>query len=269
LVVDDSYVPPLPKANNTENAIKMMSYNVMGWSACGSRRRRGTTSVGARGAAITDKIKAWDPDVLGAQEVETGNGQDYESCHDVLVGNTNLDSGLYKHSVVEKLEDSWTNLVRGYWMSGARFKHKKSGAYFLFFNSHWKHGYGMEQAKTIANAIDAERQKYGNPPTILLGDTNQFCKGYESSAYKYLTGQEGSSPVKFVDVHEDDRGGSFGSGECRVDFIFASEGQWSLVNAEIDRDGVDWPASDHAALKAVLVPALKQTSLTEYKVYES
>merc|ERR1712137_1419663 len=99
VAVDEDYKPPLPKAQSTENAIKMMNYNVMGWSACGSRRRRGTTSVGTRGAAITDKIRAWDPDVLGAQEVETGNGQGYESCHDVLVGNTNLDNGLYKHSV--------------------------------------------------------------------------------------------------------------------------------------------------------------------------
>jgi len=204
--------------------------------------------------------------VLGAQEVETGNGQDYKSCEGVLVGNTNLNKGLYKHDVLEKLEDSWTNLVRGYWMAGARFKHKASGAYFLFFNSHWKHGYGMQQAETIAKAIDGERKKYGYPPTVLVGDTNQFCKGYDSSAYKYLTGQEGSSPVKFVDVHEDDRGNSFGSGDCRVDFIFATVGEWSMVSADIDRDGMDWPASDHAALRAELVPVLKQTDLLEYVI---
>lgn len=138
-----------------------------------------------------------------------------------------------------------------------RYKVKATGAYFLFFNSHWKHGYGKQQADTVAYAISENRKKYGFPPTVLAGDFNQFCKGYELEAYKYLTGQSGSSPVKFFSVHEDDWGRSFGSGgDCRVDFILATVGQWSVVEAEIDRDGMGegGTASDHAALSAELVP---------------
>merc|ERR1712039_398399 len=110
-----------------------------------------------------------------------------------------------------------------------------------------------EQARIVAASIDAERKKYGSIPTLLMGDTNQFCKGYESEAYKYLTGQISGSPVKFVDVHSGDFGPSFQNG-CRVDFILASVGQWSLVQAVIDRDGMGGDASDHAALKAELLP---------------
>lgn len=187
--------------------------------------------------------------------METGGGSGYDACAAALVANTGLDSGLYKKDVLEALDSSWTNLKGGYWMSGTRFKHKKSGTKFLLFNSHWKHGYGMEQAKIAANAIDDERKKYGSLPTLLMGDTNQFCKGYESDAYKYLTGKLGDSPVKFTDVHEGDYGGSFGNGECRVDFMFASVVQWSKYESNIDRYGMNAEASDHAALTAELVPS--------------
>jgi endonuclease/exonuclease/phosphatase family metal-dependent hydrolase len=253
VVVDESYVPPatLPTVGSSASSIKVMSYNVMGWSACGRRRRRNLPS---RGKVITEKIRAWDPAVLGAQEVETGGGSGSKDCEDALVANTDLNSGLYKEEVLENLGSSWTNLKGGYWMAGARYKHKKSGAEFLFFNSHWKHGYGLEQAKIAAAAIDEERKKYSSLPTLFMGDTNQFCKGYESDAYKYLTGQLGSSPVKFVDVHAGDWGGSFGNGDCRIDFMFASADQWSLVDASIDREGMNDVASDHAALRAELVP---------------
>merc|ERR1719356_517114 len=138
----------------------------MGWSACGRRRRR---NLPPRGIVITGKIKDYDPAVLAAQEVETGGGQGGDDCEAALVANTELDSGLYKKSVLEKSGGSWTKLKGGYWMAGARYKHKKSGAEFLLFNSHWKHGFGKEQAQIAANKIDAERKKYGSIPTLLMG----------------------------------------------------------------------------------------------------
>jgi len=84
---------------------------------------------------------------------------------------------FFDKSVVEALSHEFIiPLVRGYWMSMTRFRHKASNIEFLFFNSHWKHGYGGEQKKIIAKAIHEERQKYASPPpTILVGDTNQFC----------------------------------------------------------------------------------------------
>mmetsp|Transcript_39304 Transcript_39304/g.108405 ORF Transcript_39304/g.108405 Transcript_39304/m.108405 type:complete len:845 (+) Transcript_39304:3-2537(+) len=270
MVVDETYVNPLPSTSASERSIRFMSYNVMGWSACGRRRRR---AVPERGVAIFEKIARWDPAVLGAQEVETGGGQGYASCESVIMDNTGLGAGLFNNSVLEKDGDSWTPLTGGYWLAGARYKHKASGAYFLFFNSHWKHGYGMDQAKTVATAIQAEREKYGSPPTLLVGDFNQFCKAYELEAYQYLTGESTdytgqTSPVQFVDVLSDDKGRSFGPGDCRVDFILATVGQWSVVQATIDRDGMDITASDHAALMAELVPTASSQAQAEIQIVD-
>merc|ERR1719198_2348207 len=137
-----------------------------------------------------------------------------------------------------------------------KFKHKATGIEFLFFNSHWKHGYGGEQKKIIADKINEERQKYEPPlPTILVGDTNQFCMAAEMEAIKYLKGEEGDSPVTFADAIAQDKGSSYDGG-CRIDFILASKGQWLRVDSFIDRDGMGThsSASDHAALMAELVP---------------
>lgn len=255
-VCDASAVPPgaLPKANSSENAIKFMSYNLMGWNAFNQNKWRGDN--------VLAKIKDWEPAVLGAQEVEKG-GYGYDEVSDTVTVATALEhvggSQFYNADVIEKHESSWVNLVKGYWMSMTRFTHKKSGVQFLFFDSHWKHGYGMEQAEIIANAISEKRKKHGNPPTVLVGDTNQFCKAYETSAIKYLKGESGSSPVTFQDVHSDDYGKSFSDNnnpDCRVDFMLASTGQWALVRSFIDREGMgaNGKASDHAPLMGELVP---------------
>jgi len=232
-----------------------MSYNLMGWNAFNQNIWRGTN--------VMKKIKAWGPAVLGAQEVEKGGGQGYGEVKDTVTSTTGLDhvggSQFFKASAVEQHETGWVNLVSGYWMSWTRYKHKSSGVYFLFFNSHWKHGYGLEQAKMIAAAVNAEREKFGSPPTILVGDTNQFCWAAETEGIKYLKGEIGESPVQFVDAIAQDTARSFSdrnNPNCRIDFIFASAGQWSLVQSSIDREGMglDGSASDHAALMAELVP---------------
>merc|ERR1712054_131835 len=179
-----------------------------------------------------------------------------------IISATGLSAGaglnqFFDATVVEALEHKFIiPLVRGYWMSMTRFKHKATNVEFLFFNSHWKHGYGYDQKKIIANAIHEERQKYSSPPpTIFVGDTNQFCMAAELEAIKYLKGEEGDSPVIFVDAIGHDKGSSYDGG-CRIDFILASKGQWLRVDSFIDRDGmgVHGSASDHAALMAELVP---------------
>merc|ERR1712050_794954 len=146
---------------------------------------------------------------------------------DKIISATGLSAGaglnqFFDTTIVEPLDHRFIiPLVRGYWMSMTRFRHKSSNVEFLFFNSHWKHGYGGEQKKIIANAIDEHRQKYDSPPpTILVGDTNQFCMAADGEAIKYLKGEEGDSPVTFVDDHAQDKGGSYDGG-CRIDFILA------------------------------------------------
>jgi len=167
-------------------------------------------------------------------------------------------SQFFQADLLESHETAWKDLVGGYWLSMTRYRHKSSGMYFLFFNSHWKHGYGMEQAMMIADTIHAEREKYGSPPTILVGDTNQFCQAYETDAIRYLKGELAGSPITFFDTIQD-TGKSFSDSnnpDCRVDFILASTGQWHVLQSHINRAGMgaDGSASDHAALMAELVP---------------
>merc|ERR1712190_443531 len=248
--------PPmrLPAAASNDGALKFMSYNLYGWNAFNQHKWKRDN--------IIDKIKGFGPAVLGAQEVETGGGNGGSYVSEKITSGTGLsgDAGLnqfYDPAVVEALDHEFIiPLVRGYWMSMTRFRHKATNVEFLFFNSHWRHGYGSEQKKIIANAIHAERQKYSSPPpTIFVGDTNQFCMAAELEAIKYLKGEEGDSPVTFTDAIGHDKGSSYDGG-CRIDFILASKGQWLRVDSFIDRDGmgVHGSASDHAALMAELVP---------------
>mmetsp|Transcript_6524 Transcript_6524/g.11670 ORF Transcript_6524/g.11670 Transcript_6524/m.11670 type:complete len:398 (-) Transcript_6524:76-1269(-) len=237
----------------TENAsIRFMSYNLFGWNAFNVNPWKSDN--------VLRKISDWGPGVLGAQEVEKG-GYGYDEVKERVKGTGVEHAGgsqFFRSEVVESHETAWKDLVGGYWLSMRRYKLKASGLYFLFFNSHWKHDYGMEQAQMVADTIHAERQKYGSPPTVLVGDTNQFCLAYQKDAIKYLKGEIAGSPVTFFDTIQD-TGKSFSDNnnpDCRVDFIFASIGQWQVVQSFIDRDGMgaDGSASDHAALMAELLP---------------
>merc|ERR1712048_1383138 len=189
--------PPSPRlqpATNKERALKFMSYNLFGWNAFNQNKWKRDN--------IIDKIKGWGPAVLGAQEVETGGGNGGEYVSVKVTSGTGLSAGVglnqfFDTKIVEALDHEFIiPLVRGYWMSMTRFRHKASKIEFLFFNSHWKHGYGGEQKKIIANAIHEERQKYDTPPpTILVGDTNQFCMAAEvkstSESRSPILGREG------------------------------------------------------------------------------
>jgi len=274
---DGGDAPPslrLEDATSNVGAIKFMSYNLFGWNAFNNHDWKSNN--------ILNKIKDWGPAVLGAQEVETGGGNGGEIVSAKVTDETGLVTketrstgelliaGLnqfYDSTVVEVVNSTFIiPLVRGYWMSMTRFKHKATNAEFLFFNSHWKHGYGSEQKDIIAEAINKERQKYDSPPpTILVGDTNQFCMAAELEAIKYLTSEE--SPVTFIDAMAHDRGSSY-TGGCRIDFILASKGQWQRVQSFIDREGMTTDhsasnaASDHAALMAELVPVTGDVGLS-------
>jgi len=237
------------------NSIKVMSYNLMGWNAFGLNKWRGDN--------VMKTVKAWYPAVLGSQEVETGGGRGYDSVRQAMESGTGLTHAggaqFYDPAVVEPHEMEQTSLVGGYWMSMTRFKHKKSGAYFLFFNSHWKHGYGTEQATKVASFIQSKREQFGELPVILVGDTNQFCKGYDTPSWKYLKGEQGDSPVVFEDVLAHDQGKSFSDNnnpDCRVDLILVSKGDWIVRQSDVERDGmgVNGVASDHAPLMAELTP---------------
>jgi beta-glucanase (GH16 family) len=234
------------------DSIKVMSYNLMGWNAFNQNRWRGDN--------VMQKVKSWHPAVLGCQEVETGGGQGYDEVRGAMESGTGLTHAggaqFYDPAVVEPHETEQTSLMGGYWMSMTRFKMKKTNEYFLLFNSHWKHGYGIEQATKVASFIQSKREQFGPLPVVLMGDTNQFCNAHDSPAWKYLKGEEGDSPVVLEDAI-DDLGKSFSdynNPDCRVDLIMVSQGDWSVHQSFIDRDGMglDGDASDHAPLHAEL-----------------
>lgn len=244
--------PPAPPSGS----VRVMSYNLFGWNAFNANKRRGVN--------VMRKIQTYGPSVVGHQEVETGGGRGSDVVSKQIEAGTGLSGGVgggqyFDNSVVEASETGNYKLHGGYWMSMTKYKIKSSGKEFLFFNSHWAHGYGMPQAETVAREIKKERERFGNLPTVLVGDTNQFCNGFDSSAWQYLLGQKGSSPITFVDAISDDKGKSFTdyrNPNCRVDLIFLSQGDWDVQVSSIDRDGMgeNGDASDHAALMAEITP---------------
>jgi hypothetical protein len=241
-----------------------MSYNLFGWNAFNVNSWRKYVVMG--------KISAWSPAVLGAQEVEKGGSQGYHEVAKDLASETGLEdlggSQFYNSGALEKQQTDGTGLKGGYWLTMTRFKHIKSGSYFLFFNSHWKHGHGFAQAKKVASWVQKQREKYNNESAIVVGDTNQFCKAHDTAALKYLLGkhpydgstQKKTSPVLFEDVIDHDRGKSFSNSynpDCRVDFMLVTKGDWTVRQSDIDRDGMGHhgEASDHAPLMAELLPS--------------
>jgi len=209
------------------------------------------------------KVRDWNPAVLGSQEVEMGGGKGYDDVRARVEQGTGLTHAggaqFYDPTLVEPFEMEQMPLKGGYWVSMTRFRYRNSGKSFLFFNSHWKHGYGFEQAAMVTSFIQSKREELGPLPVILVGDTNQFCHGYDSSAWKYLKGEEGNSPLVFEDVLAHDQGRSFSdhyNPNCRVDLIMVTKGEWTVRQSDIDRDGMgsNGDASDHAPLMAELIP---------------
>ncbi|CAE7220218.1 unnamed protein product, partial [Symbiodinium pilosum] len=80
-------VPPLPRSlppanmSHPNSAVKVMSYNLMGWSSFNANTWKGDNVLG--------KINAWNPDLLGAQEVEKG-GHGYQEVEELVMASTGL-----------------------------------------------------------------------------------------------------------------------------------------------------------------------------------
>eukprot|EP00929_Paragymnodinium_shiwhaense_P040901 TRINITY_DN21282_c0_g1_i1.p1 TRINITY_DN21282_c0_g1~~TRINITY_DN21282_c0_g1_i1.p1 ORF type:complete len:361 (+),score=36.14 TRINITY_DN21282_c0_g1_i1:66-1148(+) len=249
--------PSVPMARSIEGSIKFMSYNIQAAMTFFRKRRRSVN--------VLKKIRSWKPHVLGAQEVDTGDWRDYVTVSHRIEQYTGLkDSGGSQFSNardLEKLEsDEKLPIMTGSWMSFAKYRQKVTGFTFLLFNFHWARGSGEKQAKIVARYIKELRETHGMLPTILVGDTNQYCWARSSPGVKYLLGEANEAPpVVFVDAIEQDAEGSYSDvqhPDCRVDFIFASKGHWSRVKSALDRGGMGQrgSASHHAALTAELVP---------------
>merc|ERR1712003_431950 len=122
-----------------------MSYNLMGWNSFNKNPWRGSN--------VLAKVRNWSPSVLGAQEVEKG-GFGYDDVVDKVTKHTGLDhiggSQFFNPDTMEAYDTAWKSLLGGYWMSMTKLVHKRSSKVVLFFDSHWKHDYGKDQAEIVA-----------------------------------------------------------------------------------------------------------------------
>ncbi len=213
----------------------------------------------ARHDYLCDIINYEDWDVFGAQEVkhkqlldilEKTNGYSY-----VGVGRDDGKEGgeyspvFYKSSKIELLEGGtfWLSenpeeVGKLGWdavcprvCSWGRFKHKETGKYFWFFNTHMDHRgvvARVEGAKLVLTKID---EMCGNEPVILTGDFNvdQFSEPYRTLAEsEILKDTYEAAEVKLA------FNGTFNSfnpslrTESRIDHIFVSS------NLEVKKFGI-------------------------------
>jgi len=238
-----------------DSHLRVLSYNMYGWNALIQNPWKAENMYKA--------IRASNPDLMGAQEVEDRAGQvasaigsDYRVAGTSSAGH----SIIYRDSVlqfegwgVENLaeQDQWGQRT----VEWAKFTHKISGRQVDHFNTHLcvcDANKLLLSVKTIASKIAS----IGRPGSLklLTGDFNVF-DGYEhSKAIQYLTGQLESSPVimkdTFRQVNDDSVDGTTFPGAGKLDYILTGV-ENEVSNAWIDRTWYG-EASDHLPISAVV-----------------
>lgn len=252
--------------------IKLMTFNI----------RYGLADDGEnhweiRKALVIDRIKAFDPDLLGMQECRDDfqaefikrNLRDYEfyGVRRANDGETALEMApvLFKKSVFQLVEKgcfwlSETPQVIGSKSWGSTFPrtatwveliHQESGIALSFINTHFDYEPSAigESARLLKTWIE---QKARDTPLILTGDFNAD-KG--SSAYRQLTDDGKLQDVYRTGAPNLENEGTFhGYGQANepIDWMLASH-HFEVINTEIDRyhEGNIYP-SDHYPGTAIL-----------------
>lgn len=258
--------------NTNTSMLKIMTFNIRYGLADDGKNRWEN-----RKSSVIDRIKSFDPDLLGMQECRDdfqaefikNNLQDYEfhgvrRAHD---GETALEMApvLFKKSAFRFVQKgcfwlSETPNVVGSKSWGATFPrtvtwaelaHIESGKSFFFFNAHFDYEPSAigESARVLKEWIVQNAK--GNP--ILV--TGDFNADKNSSAYRQLT-EDG----KLLDVYKiahptDGAAGTFhgyGQASDPIDWMLASN-HFEVISAEIDRfhEGSLYP-SDHYPVTATL-----------------
>ena len=257
--------------------LRLMSFNIRYGTA-----PDGTDHWDKRKTLLLDTIRAYDPDILGMQEVLASQA-DYLQERIPAYGFTGSgrDDGKRagEYSPIMFKKDRFELLAAGqYWLSEtaekigskswdaalprimtwARLKEKTTGVTFLTANTHWDHVGNkarVESAKLMRRLIDQNRQ--GDEPVLVTGDFNSF---ETDPQYKTLTAPDAVG-VKLIDsyreVHPERKpdeasfhafkGGREG---LRIDWILHSP-HWRATGAAIDytqKDG-HYP-SDHFPVTA-------------------
>lgn len=232
-----------------------------------------------RKSLVIDRIKAFDPDLLGIQECRDdfqaefikNNLQEYEfyGVRRASEGNTALEMApvLFKKSDFQLVQKrclwlSETPQIPGSLSWGSTFPrtvtwvqlmHRESGKEFIFLNTHFDY---------VLSAIDASArllqewsvQMNEKHPVIVTGD---FNANKDSFAYRQLTAETGlSDAYRQFHPNNANEGTYHGFGQADelipIDWILASD-SFEVVSAEIDRchEGDTYP-SDHYPVQAKL-----------------
>ena len=252
--------------------LKLMTFNIRyGLADDGENRWEERKSL------VIDRIKSFDPDLLGMQECRDdfqaefikSNLQEYEfhgvrRAHD---GETALEMApvLFKKSAFQLIQKgcfwlSETPNIVGSKSWGATFPrtgtwveltHIESGRSLFFLNTHFDYEPSAigESARVLREWIDQNVQEH---PVLVTGD---FNADKASSAYRKLT-EDGKLRDAFNLAHPSDpAAGTFhgyGQASDPIDWVLVS-GHFEVIAAEIDRyhEGNLYP-SDHYPVTATL-----------------
>jgi endonuclease/exonuclease/phosphatase family metal-dependent hydrolase len=269
-------------ANPGGLAVRVMSFNI----------RYGTAKDGEdrwekRQGLLLDTIRAYNPDLLGTQEVLAEQADflceklpGYGFCG----GGRDDGKRAGEFSPIMYRKDRFDLLANGQWwlsptpekvaskgwdaalprvVTWARLKDRASGVAFLMFNTHWDHVgvvARVESGKLMRKLMADKREEAGGDlPTIVTGDFNST---EETPQYRTLTAADDPS-LRLTDAYREVRPerkpdeASFHAFKgtrqgLRIDWILHSP-QWTAKGAAIDHTQKDghYP-SDHYPVTAEL-----------------
>lgn len=280
---------PLPTSRPAQpKFMRIMSFNIRYGTA-----KDGDDAWDKRKTFLADTVKAFDPDLLGTQEVLHAQA---EYLKEALPGygfvgrarDDGKEKGEYSPIMYRKARFDPTDSGQ-FWLSetpnevGSKgwdaalprictwvlLKDKATGGAVLYFNSHWDHIGKVarrESGKLMRRRIEQQTAKTketggGALSVVVTGDFNST---EDTDAYKALLGEDGAAPRlldSYREAHAERKPdeASFHSftGKrqgSRIDFILHSP-DWAAARSDIDYTAKDgrYP-SDHFPVTAVLEP---------------
>ena len=251
------------KTASAGEALSVMSFNIYTH-----------TSDSARNERVIKMINQYMPDIMGVQEASVAwmdilKSRINNNYAYVGVGRNGGNSGEY--SAIFYLKDKFTVIESGTkWLSAtpdvagskvstssyprimtyAIFERKSDGTRFLFVNTHLEHT--NEESRVFQMGVLLEEiAKLPDLPTVVTGDFN--CTD-GASTYKKITG------ASFVDASQKAKNTkdkntatfhNYGESSKRIDYIFASTGDFYIDSYEVCDDKIDGNyASDHHPIYA-------------------
>ena len=267
-----------PKEKANAATVRVMSFNIRYGTA-----KDGENHWDKRKGMVLDTIRAYDPDLLGMQEVLADQADFLQKelpGYGFVGGGRDDGKRGGEYSPIMFKRDRYEPLASGqYWLSPtpeavgskgwdaalprvmtwAKLKDKSTGVTLMFFNTHWDHVgkvARVESGKLMRRLIEEKRDDL---PVIVTGDFNST---EDSPQYQTLTAGDGAG-VKLADAHrvvhpqrqkdEATFNGFKGIREgSRIDWVLHSP-EWVARGAAIDRTQKDgrYP-SDHYPVTAEL-----------------